>query len=309
MQHLSALTNEQLEQGLIAEAGNERHIMARVIEKLAEVCRRDWHLERGYARLSDYCVDVLGFSPDQALRRAAAARLSLRYPIIPQLLRNGDISFTTLQVLSPVLKAPGDEGRLLAACGKTRFQVECMVADEDPKAAVRSSVRPLGKEHFELRVTITAEAEAALMRLRDIDRHAIPSGDLGELVSKAVIERCAKVEARKFAKLKREKKPAQDAPVHSEEKIAERRKPDREMTRTVAERDAYRCCYTSADGHRCASPAWLENDHVMRWADGGETKVANMQLLCRAHNQWKERRGIAWAGRLDSPAEDLRESR
>ncbi|MEZ0311037.1 MAG: HNH endonuclease signature motif containing protein [Myxococcota bacterium] len=33
----------------------------------------------------------------------------------------------------------------------------------------------------------------------------------------------------------------------------------------------------------------LERDHRIRWADGGETTPANMQWLCRAHNQWKER--------------------
>ncbi len=177
MNQLSALTNEQLEQSLIAEARDERQVMARVIEKLAEVCLRDWHLERGYAKLSDYCAEVLGFSPDQALRRAAAARLTLRYPVIPTLLRAGEISFTTLQVLSPVLKTPEDEAKLLAARGKTRFEVECMVVAENPRAAVRSSVRPLDGEHFELHTAISAEAQAALMRLRDLDRHAFPDGD------------------------------------------------------------------------------------------------------------------------------------
>ena len=288
MNHLSSLTNEQLEQCLIAEAGDERQLTARVIERLVEVIRRDWHLERGFGTVADYCVGVLGYTHDQGLRRAAAARLSLRYPIIPELIRNAEISFTILQILSPVLKTPEDLELLLAARGKTRKEVERMVVARDPKALVRSSVRPLDGEHFELRATISAEAEAALARLRDIDRHAVPDGDIGELVSKAIIERCEKVEARKFGKLKQ----TQNAPVHFEDKAVATRTPSREIVRIISNRDGFQCRYVAPDGTRCQSHAWLEKDHRKGWAYGGRTSVANMQLMCRAHNQFKARRAL-----------------
>ena len=264
MNHLSSLTNEQLEQCLIAEAGDERQLTARVIERLA-------------------------------------ARLSLRYPVIPELIRNAEISFTTLQILSPVLKAPEDVELLLAARGKTRSEVERMVVARDPKALVRSSVRPLDGEHFELRATISAEAEAALARLQDIDRHAVPHGDIGELVSKAIIERCEKVEARKFGKLKQAKSvekddqpkvDAQNAPVHFEDKAVATRTPSREIVRIISRRDEFQCRYVAPDGTRCQSRAWLEKDHRKAWAYGGRTSVANMQLMCRAHNQFKARRAL-----------------
>ncbi|MEM1415527.1 MAG: HNH endonuclease signature motif containing protein [Myxococcota bacterium] len=50
-------------------------------------------------------------------------------------------------------------------------------------------------------------------------------------------------------------------------------------------RDGGRCTYVALGGRRCAETAYLELDHVVPWAKGGPSTVANLRLRCRTHNQ------------------------
>jgi 5-methylcytosine-specific restriction endonuclease McrA len=55
----------------------------------------------------------------------------------------------------------------------------------------------------------------------------------------------------------------------------------------VWERDGGQCTYTSDTGRRCPERRDLEFDHIDPYALGGATSVANVRLLCRAHNQFE----------------------
>jgi hypothetical protein len=37
---------------------------------------------------------------------------------------------------------------------------------------------------------------------------------------------------------------------------------------------------------RCTERGWLELHHIVPFADGGATDASNLQLRCRAHNQY-----------------------
>jgi 5-methylcytosine-specific restriction endonuclease McrA len=53
--------------------------------------------------------------------------------------------------------------------------------------------------------------------------------------------------------------------------------------REVWERDAGQCAFIGTDG-RCPERGFLEFHHVVPFAAGGPTTVANVQLRCRGHN-------------------------
>jgi hypothetical protein len=59
------------------------------------------------------------------------------------------------------------------------------------------------------------------------------------------------------------------------------------LRRVVWKRDQGRCSYISPDGRRCTSKHALEIDHKIPIAFGGQSTPDNLQLLCRAHNQYK----------------------
>jgi hypothetical protein len=56
------------------------------------------------------------------------------------------------------------------------------------------------------------------------------------------------------------------------------------LRRAVFERDAGRCTYRSDSGERCRETAHLELHHLVPFARGGEHRLDNLALRCRAHN-------------------------
>ncbi len=56
------------------------------------------------------------------------------------------------------------------------------------------------------------------------------------------------------------------------------------VTRVVWERDGGQCTFCSPDGLRCSERRFLQLDHVLPFAEGGQATVANLRLCCRGHN-------------------------
>jgi 5-methylcytosine-specific restriction endonuclease McrA len=56
------------------------------------------------------------------------------------------------------------------------------------------------------------------------------------------------------------------------------------IRRAVFERDEGRCTYASDSGERCRETAFLELHHSLAFAHGGEHRLCNVTLRCRAHN-------------------------
>ena len=59
-----------------------------------------------------------------------------------------------------------------------------------------------------------------------------------------------------------------------------------EARRQVWSRDEGRCAFRSGT-RRCSETAWLEFHHVTPYADGGLATTENIELRCRAHNQYE----------------------
>ena len=57
-----------------------------------------------------------------------------------------------------------------------------------------------------------------------------------------------------------------------------------EVRRQVAERDGYQCTYTDKTGRRCPERGMVEFHHVQPFGKDGGHEVANLKLLCKAHN-------------------------
>lgn len=71
------------------------------------------------------------------------------------------------------------------------------------------------------------------------------------------------------------------------------------VQRAVWARDRGRCAFVGRSGHRCGERAFLEFHHITPFAVGGGTTVANLRLLCRAHNgmestRWFGARADGW---------------
>ena len=145
--NLKHLSNQQLLDGLGRVNQQAHKVTAELLAHLAEVDTRKIYLEQACSSLFSYCIERLGATEDETARRIHAARLARRFPIIFELVANGELFLSSINLLAPYL--PQDVNFIFAhelikqACGKTKRQVEQLLAARFPKADVASTLRKL----------------------------------------------------------------------------------------------------------------------------------------------------------------------
>ena len=319
---MGGVENEELLASLSTLVRHENEITSDVLAHLAEVDERRLHLDLGFPSLFAYCVEALGFSESGAGRRIAAVRVCRRYPGAFEQVARGELHLSALCALAPHLDE-GNAGELLEVCtGKTRRQVDELLAARFPKADVPDAVRvePLSVDRYSLQFTIDGEALAELEAVRALARHRCPGGELAELFKLALRALKKDLEKQRFG-VGRRPRARRDVAAHSpggsegpsssggadgSGKKRESRRIPAEVARTVYVRDGGECAFVAPDGRRCGSRAFLEIDHVLPAAVGGLSRVENLRLRCRAHNQQQAR---GYFGRLQVEAAIARATR
>ena len=87
---LRRLSDAELVTGLRASLARERDGTASVVAHLAELDTRDMHIREGYPSLFVYCRDALGMSEGEAYNRIEVARTARRFPVVLDLLADGE---------------------------------------------------------------------------------------------------------------------------------------------------------------------------------------------------------------------------
>ncbi len=144
MDTLALLSNQRLLAQLPVLCSKERRATAEAIVYLAEVERRKLYLREACSSLFSFCVERLGYSEQAALKRMRVARLYLALPQVLEELKSGTVHLTGLFLLSGYLSDENVEPLFVEARGKTRRELELLIARWFPKADVLPSVTPLG---------------------------------------------------------------------------------------------------------------------------------------------------------------------
>jgi 5-methylcytosine-specific restriction endonuclease McrA len=142
-------------------------------------------------------------------------------------------------------------------------------------------VSPLSPGRYALQLTMSQGTHDKLRRAQALLGHAIPSGEIAEVIDRALDALIANLEKRKFG--------VTDNPRVTRPSSSPRHIPAR-VRRAVRDRDKGQCTYVSHDGHRCEARTRLEYDHEVPLARGGKTCTSNLRLRCRAHNQLEAER-------------------
>lgn len=122
----------------------ERESTVDVLRHLAEIDRRRAVENTATPSLYVYCVRELGYAEGAAYRRIRAARCARDFPRVYVLLRRGRLTLTTVSLLAPHLRRENYRRLLERACGMTRFEVERLVAEIEPRREMKEMIRPLG---------------------------------------------------------------------------------------------------------------------------------------------------------------------
>jgi hypothetical protein len=315
--HASGLTDSELVTAVTRLARGEREATVALIVHLAEFDARRLFAGAGFSSTFKYCLEVLHLSEDAAFNRIEAARAARRFPAILDMLVLGTLSPTTARMLARHLTPENREALLAAASGMSKHEVEKLLAQRAPQPDVPASIRPvasetkpgalpsiavpacqiqpvtappvpnppparpllrpLSAERYEIRFTATAETREKLRRAQDLLAHAVPSGDLAQVIDRALTLLVADLERKKFG--------ATPSPRRSRGQAEDSRHIPTEVRRVVWRRDGGRCAFTAANGHRCGETRRLEFHHVRPYGAGGMATVDNIQLRCWAHNR------------------------
>lgn len=160
-------------------------------------------------------------------------------------------------------------------------------------AASPATVEPLAPGRYKVQFTASRELWSKLERLRALMPHGARS-DLASLIDAAVTEKLARLEARRFGRTDHPRGRSTatragtaagdsvDTSMQVSSTIA--RHVPAAVRRAVHDRDGNRCTYRDASGRRRPARDRLEFHHLHPFAMGGEHSVANVRLVCRAHN-------------------------
>jgi 5-methylcytosine-specific restriction endonuclease McrA len=290
----------------------ERDATAELIACIAEVDRRRLFAPAGFASMIQYCVGKLGLSHDAAYRRIQAARVVQRCERVLPALRDGRLHLTGVLLLDPYLTPENAAELLSAAYGKTKPEIEELLARRFPRteelpmvmalpsgrgvadhelaparvgerngtpaaAAMPARLAPVAPERYALHLSFGKGTRDKLDYARALLGHRIPSGDLEEVLDRVLDLAIAQLEKGKFA--------ATDRPRRPRPSSTDPRSIPAAVQRAVWERDGGRCTFVAGDGHRCAERTQLEYDHLVPVARGGQATVANLALRCRVHNR------------------------
>ncbi len=174
--------------------------------------------------------------------------------------------------------APGHVGALaLAPVDGSGVQLAARPVEPHAKLS------PLSPGRFALQLTLAQETHEKLRYARALLGHAVPSGDLSQVLDRALDALIAMLEQRRFAPTAR----SRTAPRR---RAADSRYVPAAIRRVVWQRDGGRCTFVGATGHRCEARTRLEFDHLDPFARGGQGTPDRLRLRCRAHNQFEAER-------------------
>jgi hypothetical protein len=140
----SDLSDQELLARIASLAGREREATVELVAHLAVLDTRPaLYAAHSYGSLFGYCTKVLRLSEDAACNRIEAARACRRFPVVLDMLASGAMSLTSVRLVGRLLTAENHQAVLARACGRSRRQIEALVAELAPRPDVVTSVRKL----------------------------------------------------------------------------------------------------------------------------------------------------------------------
>jgi hypothetical protein len=333
------LSDAELLRRVVVLAGREREATVELVGHLAELDARRLHLAEGYGSLFAYCTGALRLAEHAAYNRIEAARLSLRFPAILDLLTDGSLNLSTARLLAPHLRPDNFDALVALARGRSKREVETLVARLAPRPHVAASVRklpapaqtakvprgpfptqiaaaaperpaprpviaPLAPERYRVQFTVGAATHEKLRRVQELLHREIPDGDPGAIFDRALTLLLEDVARKKLA--------AAEKPRRRQSARSRSRHIPARVKRAVWLRDGGRCAFVAAHGRRCTGRVLLEFHHREPYAIGGEATVANISLRCKAHNLYEAELAFGprvALSRLNSPRGELAPNR
>ena len=308
---LRKLDKEHLLRDFSALVEKDRRDTATLLAYIAEIDRRKLYLEHACPSMFAFCTKRFHMSEAVAARRIRAGRATCRFPCIFGMIERGEIHLTGVHQLAAHLTEENHREVLRRAKHRSMREIEKLIAELAPKPDVPASIRalpvkgpghgsataqttapvptvptprshpiPLAPKRYKLQVTIGEETRAKLAELQGLLSHQIPDGDPAKILDRALDVLLTETKKKKAA--------LTDKPRVGRKKtsLKTRAIPAR-VRREVFERDEGRCAFVDGEGRRCGATWRVEFHHRKAYGQGGTHDIGNIELRCRAHNQYE----------------------
>jgi 5-methylcytosine-specific restriction endonuclease McrA len=257
-------------------------------------------LAEGRLHLAGVCLLAPHLDPENAEVLIAAATRKTKADI-EQLLARRFPGTESLALVQSIPAAPARNEQLAPGqVGPGQLQRAAAIPDQLAPGQVeapRARVKPVAPERFALQCMLSKDTYDKLQHLQALLSHQLPSGDLAQVLDRALDISIAHLEKRKFAATRK--------PRLRRGSTANPRHIPAHVKRAVRERDQGQCTFVGDTGQRCQSRKFLEYDHVEPVARGGKPTVDNVRLRCRAHNQFEAER-VFGAGFMNEKRKETR---
>ena len=140
---LQSVPDDDLLRRLADLMGRSRRVEADIVAHIAEVDERRLYAREALPSMFAYCTDVLHLSEAEAYLRIAAARASLKHPILLTMLADGRLHLTAIAMLARHLTCENRDGLLERATHRSKRQIEELIAEIAPRPDVPMVVRKL----------------------------------------------------------------------------------------------------------------------------------------------------------------------
>ena len=307
---------------------------ADILEYIVDFEERKLYLPAGYPSLLDYCVEKQRRTRDSARKHIHAAHTAEKFPVVFDLIRQGQLHLSAVIQLAPHLTPENADELLAAAAQKSCDEIRELLrvrfatanspsllvdpeipsdrtaAPDDSDRATRPAledIAPCASKRTEVtQVVVTAtpvvldtEMTRLVGRAQELLGYELRSDDPKEVLRRALrvlVGQLEKKIARKpqSSPSRRATAPHRADPAQPSARENERRIPNA-VKSAVWQRDKGRCTFVGDGGHACESRRHLEFDHIVPVARGGESTVSNLRLRCRAHNQLEAERAFGAA--------------
>src|SRR5258708_2520897 len=181
--------------------------------------------------------------------------------VVEPLTANGEI-----EVAPTAQLGPDPVGTLESSTASTPMEPLPVRARLDPRSAGR----------FALQCMVDEETRELLRHVQSLLGHAVPPGDVAEVLKRSLRVMARELEKQKLGKCSR---PGRRRGSRNPRYIP------MEVKRAVWERDGGQCAFVGTGGKRCDARAPLEFDHLDAVGRGGRATVSSVRLLCRGQNE------------------------